>query len=247
MTVIFLERLKEFMGDNLIGLYLTGSLSYGDFVLERSDIDLQAIVKESLSQKELELVKNLHIKIENKYEEWAGRIECSYLPVGILHEILPPKIPRPWWGGAGVFYPKAPYGNEWIINQYQLYNYGIALFGPDYKILTAPIDIKEVQKACVRDLFQEWEPKIRDLKWLKNSHYQSYLILNLCRILYTVACGEVGSKKISAEWVKSRYPEWKNLIETAENWHYGIEMKEKEKVIEFIKFIIDKVKDQNIL
>lgn len=246
IIVLFLKGLKKILGNNLVGLYLTGSLSYGDFVRERSDLDLQAIVKEPLSRKDLESVKNLHIKIENKYKKWAKRIECSYLPVNLLHEILPPKIPRPWWG-AGVFYPEAPYGNEWIINQYQLYNHGIALFGPDFKTLTKPIDIKEIQKACVRDLFQEWEPKIRDSDWLENSHYQSYLVLNLCRILYTVICGDIGSKKISANWVKSKYPEWKNLIETAEKWHYGIEMKEKEKVIELIKFTIDKAKDQNIL
>jgi len=241
VIVLFLEELKKYLGDNLMGLYLTGSLSYGDFVRERSDIDFEAIVKNPLSSEELELVKALHIKIENKYKEWAERIECSYLPVNLLPEIMPPKIPRPWWG-SGVFYPEALYGNEWIINQYQLYNFGITLFGPDYKIISKPIDIKEVQKACVGDLFQEWELKIRDSKWLENSHYQSYLVLNLCRILYTVLCGEVGSKKVSAEWAKNEYPEWKKLIEIAENWRYGIEMKEKEKAIELVKFTMDKVR-----
>lgn len=246
LIIFFSEKLKSILNDNLLGFYLTGSLSYNDFVLNRSDLDFQVIVKNPLSQKELELVKQLHLDTENRYKNWAERIECSYLPIELLHNILPPKTPRPCWG-LGTFYPEAPYGDEWIINQYQLYNYGISLIGPDFKSLIEPIDIKEVQKASARDLFKVWEPKINDSKWLENSHYQSYLILNLCRILCTVIGNNVASKKISTEWVKNTYPEWKDIIETANNWHYGIEIKEKERAIEFIKFTIDKVKNKNIL
>ena len=126
MIALFSEKLKEILSNNLLGLYITNSLSYGDFVLERSDLDFQAIVKNPLTQEELALIKKLHLAIENRYTNWAERIECSYLPVDLLNDILPPKAPRPWWG-AGVFYPEAPYGNEWIINQYQLYNHAIAL------------------------------------------------------------------------------------------------------------------------
>ena len=122
------------------------------------------------------------------------RLECSYTPIDMLKNILPPKEPRPYYGG-GIFYDEAPYGNEWIINNYLLYEHGITLIGPDFKKLTTPIDIIEVQKACIRDLFQEWEPKITDFEWLDNSHYQSYLVMNLCRILYTVMCGVTGTKK----------------------------------------------------
>ena len=50
--------------------------------------------------------------------------------------------------------------------------------------------------------------------------------------------------KVSALWVKSEYPEWNDLIEIAENWRYGMEMKQTEKVVKFIEFTIDKVKDK---
>ena len=119
----------------------------------------------------------------------------------MLKNILPPKESRPYYNNE-IFYDEAPYGNEWIINNYLLYKHAIPLIGPDFKTLTNPIDIIEVQKACIRDLFQEWEPKIIDVEWLDNSHYQSYLVMNLCRILYTVSCGTTGTKKVSAAWVK---------------------------------------------
>ena len=240
ILVLMSRELQRIFDKNLVGFYLTGSLTYGNFTVDRSDIDLLVVVKQQLSPTELAAVKELHEKIEREYKHWKERIECSYLPVYLLSEILPPKETRPYIGG-GVFYPNADYGNEWLINNYFLYNYGIAIIGPDFKELMQPINIIDLQKASARDLFKEWEPKINDPEWLKNSHYQSYLILNLSRILYTVVTGKLGSKKVSCEWVKNQYPQWKDLIETAENWHYGIEMHKQKQTIGLIKFTIQEV------
>jgi len=163
----------------------------------------------------------------------------------MLKNILPPKTPRPYFG-EGVFYPKADYGNEWLINNYLLYKYGTPLFGPSFKKLIKPIDITDVQKACIRDLFKEWEPKISDPNYLNNSHYQSYVVLNLCRILYVVMNNDLASKKTSASWVKKEYKQWNDLIQAAENWQYGNKMNKKEEAIDFIKFVVDIIKRKRI-
>src|ERR1700690_954475 len=156
---------------NLIGIYLTGSLSYGAFHYDRSDIDLTVILKNPVSPGELEAIKNFHKQIEEKFNKWAKRLECSYTPIEMLPNILPPKKPRPWyWGGEGFLYEEAPYGNEWIINNYLLYQHAIPLVGPNFKELTGPIDMEEVQKACILDLFTEWEPKIANRDWLDDNH-----------------------------------------------------------------------------
>jgi hypothetical protein len=51
----------------------------------------------------------------------------------------------------------------------------------------------------------------------------------------------VLSKKKSADWVKQEYPEWKKLIQIAEEWHYGVEMKQKKRALEFLTFVIREV------
>jgi len=238
---IILQRSKVIFGENLVGVYLSGSLSYGDFRTDSSDIDLVVVIKHIAGAQEIGLLRQLFLEIAKRDKKWSDRLECAFVPIEIMDSLLPPKLPRPYFGG-GVFYAKAPYGNEWIINQYLLYHHAIALYGPAYKKLIAPIDIAEVQKACKRDLLEEWEPKIRDPIWLANSHYQAYIVLNLCRILYTVLRGATASKKISAQWVRETYGfEWKYLIDAAENWHYGIEMREKESITGFINFAIAKV------
>jgi Domain of unknown function (DUF4111) len=240
LLALWTKGVNAGLGENVVGLYLTGSLTYGDFVRERSDLDLCAIVRRFPSADELESIRRLHQDMEKRYPVWEKRIECSYVPVEFMREILPPTTPRPWWG-FGVLYADAPYGNEWIINQYFLFHFGMALAGPELKTLVDHVDIKDVQKASARDLFQEWRPKTNDLEWLANSHYQSYLILNLCRILYAVLGGTVGSKKAAAAWVKNTYPQWTRLIEEAEAWQYGMGMYRREEVISFIRFAVDKV------
>lgn len=235
------EAIKNILDRNLIGFYLFGSLTYGDFNPANSDIDLVVIIGKKMNHHELEQIKYLHKQVEERYEKWRDRLECSYISANILKNILPPIEPRPYYGG-GIFYDEAPYGNEWIINNYLLYKHGLPILGVDFKELINPIDIVEVQKACIRDLFQEWEPKITDFDWLDNSHYQSYLVMNLCRILYTVMCGAASSKKVSAEWVKSKFPSWSNLITIAESWAYGKEMLLRNETIDFIKFVINHIK-----
>lgn len=236
------ESITNILSNNLIGIYLSGSLSYGDFNYDCSDIDLVVVVNQSLNSNEIDSIKLLHTSVGECYPRWRDRLECAYLPANMLQNILPPVEPRPYFGG-GIFYDQAPYGNEWIINNYLLYEHGIALSGPDFKELSKPIIMIEVQKACIRDLFQEWEPKINDYEWLENSHYQSYLVMNLCRILYTVMCGCAGTKKEAAQWVKDQFgTSWSHLITNAESWQYGKEFSMQKETIAFIQFVIEKIK-----
>ncbi|HEX8992469.1 MAG TPA: aminoglycoside adenylyltransferase domain-containing protein, partial [Anaerolineales bacterium] len=184
----------------------------------------------------------LHVQMADRFGKWARRLECSYTPAAMLSSVAPPKEPRPYWGGEGTFYEAARYGNEWIINNYLLYQYGIALHGPEFRELTGPVQVEEVQKACIRDLFQEWEPKANDPGWFQNSHFASYFVLNLCRILHTVMSKDVSPKKTAAAWTKARYGEpWRSLIETAEDWRYGTELNIFDPAIAFLNFVVDEV------
>ncbi|HOI97149.1 MAG TPA: DUF4111 domain-containing protein [Candidatus Pacearchaeota archaeon] len=236
------QGVKGIFGDGLVGFYLTGSLSYGDFEPGRSDIDLAAVLKVSSNSEQIEKIGKLHQAVEQKFKQWAGRIECSYIPRAMLAEVLPPKEPRPYFG-AGIFYPAADYGNEWLINRHFLYQNGVTIIGPDFKTLAAPVEIKYLKEACIRDLRQEWLPKINDEKFLANSHYQSYVVLNLCRILYAIANGDAVSKKVAANWAKEKYPQFANLIQTAQAWHYGIEINRRLETAEFIRFAVTNVNE----
>ena len=235
-----IKKIDNVIGDNLLGIYLFGSLTYGDFDPGRSDIDLITLVNQQLNAFQIEKCHELHLYIEKRNPKWLHRIENSFTPTSMLSNIQPPNDPRPYYNDGEIW--QAQYGNEWIINLYLLDKYGITLFGRNIHNIINNINIKDVQQACVKDLFKEWEPKLQDPKCLDNHHYQSYLVLNLCRILYTVQKADAKSKKVSADWVKTQYPQWTNLINTAQNWHYGIQMLMQKDVLEFLRFVITEVK-----
>jgi hypothetical protein len=48
------------LGEKIVGLYLSGSLAYGDFVPDRSDIGLEAVVRNPRTEGELRSVEQLH-------------------------------------------------------------------------------------------------------------------------------------------------------------------------------------------
>lgn len=224
----------------LVGIYLTGSLSYGDFNLTSSDIDLLVVLKTTPTKEQVDLIGKLHERIKQEDNTWANRLECSYIPVTMLQEILPPKAPRPYFG-AGIFYAEAPYGNEWLINTYLLHKHGIALMGPPFSQLVQSVDIKDVKEANIRDLLVEWEPKLKETFHFPDSHHKAYAVLNLCRILHTHLKGEPSSKRVSADWIKKTFSQWRDLIDTAQAWQYGVELDLEREVKDFIRFAIEQI------
>jgi len=239
VLVLLTQGAKGVLGNDLVGLYLTGSLTYGDFNLESSDIDFLAVMKKELSPEKLEEIKAMHKTIGQAFPKWARRIEGSYITEAMLNEEETPKNPRPYVNEGKV--SSYVYGNEWTLNLYVLYECGIALYGPDPKDYFKPVSIEKVREASKRDLLEEWEPKLKDESFFKNSHYKAYLILTLCRILHRANSTKVASKKVASTWTKEEYPQWKDLIETAENWKHGVEFDRAQEVKEFIKFTIEKV------
>jgi len=233
------KYLKDILDNQLVGVYLTGSLTYGDFDRGSSDIDFLVVSRSSLSDRQREQVKNLHNQIAEKYPLWAKRIECSYITEDMLENIEPPINSRPYINGGQMWNPDPPYGNEWMLNLYVLYESGIALVGPDPKILiNHPINIELVREASRKDFHQEWEPLLKDSSSLQDSHFQAYVILTLCRILHRAKNDKVASKKVASAWVKKLYSKtWHHLIEAAENWQHGQEMNKIEETLNFIRFI----------
>lgn len=69
--------LERLLGNKIVGLYLSGSLAYGDFVPERSDIDLQAVVQSPLTEHELRSVEQLHKQIEGSCTEQSYRSKAG--------------------------------------------------------------------------------------------------------------------------------------------------------------------------
>lgn len=247
-VIEILELLKEglgrVLGDNLVGLYLMGSLTYGDFDKGSSDIDFFAVIKKELSSEELRELETMHGEIGSNFPEWSKRIEGSYVPMDMLHSKTPPKETRPYVNAGKIWH--FPFGDEWLLNLFQIQESGVVLVGMPIEEIIPRVTIEEARNASRENLLSEWKPKLTQSEPFKSedydrSHLQVYAILSMCRVLYTDKVGEVASKKVAADWAKESYEQWTELIDAAQKWKHGMKLDVQEETLNFIRFVLSVV------
>jgi len=91
----FAERLRETLGECLVGMYLGGSFSMGDFVEGVSDYDVLVLVADPLQAADLTALATMHEQLLRDHRD-AERLEGDY----VAREWLTPEGTReavPWF------------------------------------------------------------------------------------------------------------------------------------------------------
>jgi hypothetical protein len=210
-----LADLQRILQERLVGLYLYGSLTAGDFDSGISDADLLAVTSSDISEAEFQALRMMHDEIARAKPEWEDRVEVVYVSAEAL---------RNFRSAAGpiVISPGEPFHKredepllEWLENWYIIRENGATLFGPTPDTLIPPI---------ARDEFVQWVRKYAasigtGFNKLQDRKNQACAILTMCRALYTCRCdGEQVSKKRAALWAQSELPEWAGLVANALAW-----------------------------
>src|SRR3990172_2250808 len=79
-----LSRMRHIFRERLVGLYLYGSLTTGDFDPESSDIDLLAAASSDVSGAEFDALRVMHVDFARDNPAWEDRVEVAYLSVAAL-------------------------------------------------------------------------------------------------------------------------------------------------------------------
>ena len=209
---ILLPQMRRILRERLVGVYLYGSLTMGDFDLDISDIDLLAATLSPVDETEFEALQEMHRDLASDNKEWDDRIEVAYLSVSAL------KTFRVHSSSMAVISPGEPFhakeaGKEWLQNWYLVQESGVALFGPPAKTIIPPITQDEFVEAVGNYAAELGQRTIgRERKG------QAYVILAMCRALYTHRNGESTSKKQAAVWAQEEMPQWSRLIQSALEW-----------------------------
>ncbi len=246
ILVALVTGMKHVLGNQLIGLYLTGSLSYGDFDVQSSDIDFIAILSSPLTGSQRKDLAEMHDRVGRLYPKWEKRIDGSYLTSDMLISTDPPKEARPFVNGGEFRNPDPVYGYNWAPDMYNLRNHGLALYGSEPRLVFPNVDMEMVAEATLKDLNGRWAETAKKSKPFEregydSSHLQAYAVVTMCRLLRNIKLRNMSSKKVAAKWAKQEYPEWKNLIEIAEMWQVGQVLHEEERAKNFILFTINEL------
>jgi hypothetical protein len=105
----------------------------------------------------------------------------------------------------------------WIFQCYILREHGVAVAGPAPRTLIDRIDPDDMRRAAA-PIAELWLEQARHdpswLAWVRQRGNQAFVVLTLCRLLYTLEVGAVASKPAAARWAeKTLHSSWSGLIE----------------------------------
>lgn len=233
------------MGDQLVGMYLDGSLASGGFD-EDSDIDFVVITRNEIPEAVFLALRAMHDRIAEIDSPWAIQLEGSYISRRAARRsdpdfLLYPNIER----GAGERLKMARHDDLWNIHRYQLRERGIVMLGPHPRTLIDTVSADQLRQT-MRPMLSEWLEKILgEPAQMNRRGYQSYTVLTICRILYTLENGAVASKPEAARWARDALDRrWPDLIERAwEGRHHSGDLTsqaEIQETLDFIRFALEK-------
>ena len=203
------------LGENLVGVYLRGSLATGDFI-DTSDLDFLVVTEGPVSDPEFAALTHLHARLAALPNKYANRLEGAYIDrlalkrfqPGQRHPTVHSESPLSW----------QDHGYQWKLERWVLREKGVTLLGPDPRSLVDPIpaeELREAVRARLRD-WARWAAQPDDPDWLPPRSHQAYVVETMCRALYTLVFGDLVSKQRAAAWAVSVLPEpWPSLVESS--------------------------------
>jgi predicted nucleotidyltransferase len=219
--------------EDLVAIYVTGSLSTNSYVEGLSDIDLIVVVKEKITQSDLAVLRNW-AKNLSVNDPRAAILDISIVESKNVRFDLPehPDALEFWKGEFD--YAKNALGNSPIVWD-QIIKGGITVFGskPQEIITTVPWGaIQTAIKDEVLTIQQRIDTHFEEIK------FRYYVLSTLCRILYTTKNKSYVSKKEALVWYLNTYNLHTKLIQTALHYiEHDKEWATNDERIEYKKFV----------
>jgi predicted nucleotidyltransferase len=234
-----LARLQEVLGEELVGFYLYGSLSLGDFDPESSDVDFLIVTEHDITGKLLDDLRDMHAVIAASGLRYADHLEGSYIPRRALRRYDSQNATHPTIGVDWEFHVEW-HGSNWILERHIVREYGIVVWGPPPDTLIDPVEPQEMRAAVCEKLRDFWSEQLSGPEWLHPRDYQAFALLTLCRALYTLSYGDVVSKPRAAAWAcQALDPQWRPTIERALFWRrQHVQEKDMSETLAFLCYAV---------
>lgn len=216
-----LEEIKEtycnHLADNLVGIYVHGSIALGGFVWEKSDIDFLAVVKQGLTYEEkLSLMREV-VKIHKRANPRG--LEMSIVLEKYCGEpVFPTPFDLHFSGGTLDWYEKEPeqYCKNMMGEDSDLGGYmavirqsGVVLYGEPIDKVFGNVPESIYLESVMSDIIDAKEEYMKDVV---------YHTLNLCRTIAYMEDGIIRSKRDGGVWGRENLPEeFAGFIQTVLN------------------------------
>jgi predicted nucleotidyltransferase len=204
------EQFLKLLGQNLVGIYVYGSLTQGAFDPARSDVDLVVATRRDLSDGQIERLGKW-LDTQAAANEWTTRLQMMIIASREIFTMDARAVHYQF----GKLRRDGSDGNPipWI----NILESGITLYGPRPSEFVPEITSEMVNDTMVRELgYLSEELGKTDSEWRDMPKYRAYAVLTVCRILYTLRKDRIVSKPRAAIWALRTLPaEWHALVNAA--------------------------------
>jgi hypothetical protein len=203
-------RIHELFTDELVGIYLTGSIVFGEFYEGKSDVDLTVLLKSPLDIDSVESVKKIHQDISAKYKNIT--LDSQYISVDNIGKSEANTQPFYSYHENKISLGKH---NAHAVTWFSLKNHGITVTGmpvTDLDIAATADDIKSYVKGNVNSYWKNWLDTARKPFTQKSlsaltSWSIEWCVCGLTRMYFTMMEGDIASKGKAVEYGLAYLPE----------------------------------------
>jgi predicted nucleotidyltransferase len=211
LLTVLVRKVREALSDNVVGIYLRGSLATGDF-WESSDVDVLVATERPVNDAELSLLAALHSELTGVESPYASRIEAAYIDRAALRTFTPGlRHPTLYWAEP---FRRSEHDTNWVLERWTTREHGVTLYGPDPKTLIDPVSPDDLRDA-VRARLRAWA------QWAADPGRKLWPIVytaeTMCRSLYTLEHGKLPNKADAVQWALDTLPEpWRTTVVEAQ-------------------------------
>lgn len=256
----FVYEITTELGENLVGIYLVGSIASGDFDLD-SDVDFLVVTNTELTEANMKSLQEIQIKIHGIDCYPAKHLEGSYISISDLNNwSIVGQKKLYYFDNGSTKYEQSAHDNKWHV-RWILRERGITLVGqkPETILQAIPLNelINEIKTAMLQNM-EIFQVEInRPLGFCNSRFGQSFFVLTYCRMLHTLHTGIVQSKKAGMEWAKQFVdPKWVKIIDQAWKEREGVRFGAKigqlaestllYETLEFMKYAVTQIDNINV-
>jgi len=223
---IFVDEVAAELKENLVGIYLVGSIASGDFDLD-SDVDFLVVTNTELTEANMKPLQDIQTRIHEIDCYPAKHLEGSYISINDLNDwSIVGKKKLYYFDNGNTTYEMSTHDNQWHV-RWILRERGITLIGQKPETILQAIPPDKLSNEIKASMFQVksyFEDEInRPLSFFNSRFGQPFVVLTYCRMLHTLHTGTVQSKKAGAQWAKQYVDsKWIKLIDQAWNEREGV-------------------------
>jgi hypothetical protein len=248
----FVDAIETELAENLIGVYLVGSIASGDFDLD-SDVDFLVVTNTELTERNGKSLQEIQVKIQAMDCYPAKHLEGSYISIADLnHWDSVGEKKLDYFDNGSTTLEQSIHDNQWHV-RWILRERGITLIGPKPETILQAIPLDKLSneiKATMLLVMKLFEEEIdRPLSFFNSRFGQSFAVLTNCRMLHTLHTGTVQSKKACVTWARQFVePRWVKIIDQAwqerEGVRFGVKIGQRAErtllyeTLEFIKYAV---------